>query len=228
MRLLIFLLAILVASPASTQILLGRATAADGDTIVFGNEMIRLHGIDALEANQICVRDDEEWACGSAATDLMQTLLSKGTLECQLIARDDYNRSISRCSVAGKDLGSEMVKAGLALALAEQAPTYANAEEDARSRLVGMWAWEFEPPSEFRTTSANFKELKPPPRAERSERVPRVAPSNNRPKRTYFRNCREAWRAGAAPIYRGEPGYRPELDGDNDGIACEPFRRRRR
>jgi micrococcal nuclease len=24
---------------------------------------------------------------------------------------------------------------------------------------------------------------------------------------------------------RGEPGYRPEWDGDNDGIACEPYRR---
>ncbi|MCR5874991.1 excalibur calcium-binding domain-containing protein [Phenylobacterium sp. J426] len=26
---------------------------------------------------------------------------------------------------------------------------------------------------------------------------------------------------------RGQPGYRPEWDGDNDGIACEPYRRRR-
>jgi len=25
----------------------------------------------------------------------------------------------------------------------------------------------------------------------------------------------------AAPIHRGEPGYRPALDGDDDGIACE-------
>jgi hypothetical protein len=22
----------------------------------------------------------------------------------------------------------------------------------------------------------------------------------------------------------GEPGYRPEMDGDGDGIACEPWR----
>ena len=27
-------------------------------------------------------------------------------------------------------------------------------------------------------------------------------------------------------VRRGEPGYRPEWDGDNDGIACEPYRRR--
>ncbi|QDZ06429.1 excalibur calcium-binding domain-containing protein [Sphingomonas panacisoli] len=41
----------------------------------------------------------------------------------------------------------------------------------------------------------------------------------------YYAGCDEARRAGAAPIYKGEPGYRPEMDGDNDGIACEPYRR---
>ena len=38
---------------------------------------------------------------------------------------------------------------------------------------------------------------------------------------TYYANCAEARAAGAAPIYRGEPGYRSGLDRDNDGIACE-------
>lgn len=39
-----------------------------------------------------------------------------------------------------------------------------------------------------------------------------------------FRNCAAARAAGAAPMRRGEPGYNPRLDGDNDGIACEPYR----
>ncbi len=43
-------------------------------------------------------------------------------------------------------------------------------------------------------------------------------------KSVYYRNCDAARAAGAAPIYRGSPGYRPEMDGDSDGIACEPFR----
>ena len=38
---------------------------------------------------------------------------------------------------------------------------------------------------------------------------------------TYDANGAEARAAGAAPIYRGEPGYREKLDRDNDGIACE-------
>lgn len=40
----------------------------------------------------------------------------------------------------------------------------------------------------------------------------------------YWARCDAARAAGAAPIYRGEPGYRSEMDGDSDGIACEPYR----
>lgn len=40
----------------------------------------------------------------------------------------------------------------------------------------------------------------------------------------YYRNCDAARAAGAAPIYRGQPGYREQMDGDSDGIACEPYR----
>ncbi|WP_371177274.1 DUF1524 domain-containing protein [Buchananella felis] len=37
----------------------------------------------------------------------------------------------------------------------------------------------------------------------------------------FYQNCSEAKAAGAAPLYRGEPGYRPKLDRDGDGVACE-------
>jgi hypothetical protein len=35
--------------------------------------------------------------------------------------------------------------------------------------------------------------------------------------------CNDARAAGTAPIYRDEPGYRAEMDGDGDGVACEPI-----
>jgi hypothetical protein len=37
----------------------------------------------------------------------------------------------------------------------------------------------------------------------------------------YYANCAAARAAGAAPLHRGDPGYRPELDRDGDGVACE-------
>ncbi|MBX9858641.1 MAG: excalibur calcium-binding domain-containing protein [Sphingomonas sp.] len=40
----------------------------------------------------------------------------------------------------------------------------------------------------------------------------------------HWPGCNAARAAGTAPIYRGEPGYRPGMDGDDDGIACEPHR----
>jgi len=43
----------------------------------------------------------------------------------------------------------------------------------------------------------------------------------------YFSGCNEVRAAGLAPLYEGQPGYRPEMDGDDDGIACEPHRGRR-
>lgn len=36
-----------------------------------------------------------------------------------------------------------------------------------------------------------------------------------------FAGCADARAAGAAPLHRGEPGYRASLDGDGDGVACE-------
>jgi hypothetical protein len=40
------------------------------------------------------------------------------------------------------------------------------------------------------------------------------------------RNCSEARARGLAPARRGQPGYAPWLDADNDGVACEPYRGR--
>jgi len=64
-----------------------------------------------------------------------------------------------------------------------------------------------------------------------STRLPRANTSMNlagidKSKDRYFRRCSDAWAAGFAPMNRGEPGYREGLDGDGDGIACEPYRGR--
>ncbi len=39
----------------------------------------------------------------------------------------------------------------------------------------------------------------------------------------FYRTCADARQAGAAPLYRGQPGYRDALDRDGDGVACEPY-----
>jgi hypothetical protein len=41
-----------------------------------------------------------------------------------------------------------------------------------------------------------------------------------------YGGCNDVRAAGKAPLHAGEPGYRTDMDGDGDGIACEPIRRR--
>ncbi|AMU25501.1 Excalibur domain-containing protein [Mycobacteroides abscessus] len=36
-----------------------------------------------------------------------------------------------------------------------------------------------------------------------------------------YGSCKEAHADGAYNIKKGDPGYRPKLDRDNDGVACE-------
>jgi hypothetical protein len=55
----------------------------------------------------------------------------------------------------------------------------------------------------------------PPPPA--TTAAPAPASSSD----VYYANCTAARAAGAAPLYRGQPGYRSGLDRDGDGIACE-------
>ena len=47
------------------------------------------------------------------------------------------------------------------------------------------------------------------------------APVQTTPSDVYYANCDAVRAAGAAPLYRGQPGYSAHLDRDGDGIACE-------
>ncbi|HSP37733.1 MAG TPA: excalibur calcium-binding domain-containing protein [Frankiaceae bacterium] len=51
--------------------------------------------------------------------------------------------------------------------------------------------------------------------------VPPISAPSTPPSGIYYANCAAARSAGAAPLRRGQPGYRSGLDGDGDGMACE-------
>lgn len=59
----------------------------------------------------------------------------------------------------------------------------------------------------------------PPVMASRPPAKPAVTRSG--PSTFFFKSCVEAWLAGQAPLSRGQDGYRPALDPDGDGRACE-------
>ncbi|MFC9894179.1 excalibur calcium-binding domain-containing protein [Nocardia sp. NPDC127579] len=57
----------------------------------------------------------------------------------------------------------------------------------------------------------------PPP----ATRQPVPSSSTASAPNVYYADCDAVRAAGAAPLHRGEPGYRKGLDRDNDGIACD-------
>lgn len=77
------------------------------------------------------------------------------------------------------------------------------------------------PPTEPPTTLAPT--TVPPTARPVATPPPTVRPTTTVPPTTavYYSNCAEARAAGAAPLRRGDPGYRSGLDRDGDGVACE-------
>lgn len=68
-----------------------------------------------------------------------------------------------------------------------------------------------------------FIEPTPAPQTLPPPARPKATPAQAKPKATAPRNCTEARARGIAPMYRGEPEYGEWMDGDDDGIACEPY-----
>ena len=206
--------------PASAQEIRGSARAMDGDSLNMAGIVIRLHGVDAPELNQTCSRQGQSWACGKDASAKLAQLVSGANLRCEQRDIDDYDRIVATCKAQQGDIGQAMVEAGLAVALPQFSDRYLGAEARAKALGLGIWGSEFQQPADYR--AAHPRAHRPKPQAS-IIRQPIASPA---PSGVYYRNCSAAWAAGAAPLYRGQPGYRPEMDGDGDGVACEPFRRR--
>lgn len=217
-----FLLAsVLLASPAHAQVITGTATAVDGDTLNMTAYTVRLHGIDAPEAEQTCKRDGEPWTCGKEAAALLTKLIAGKDIACEQQDTDAHGRVVASCRAGRLDLSQMMISAGLAVALPEFTSAYVAGEERARQHNIGIWGTEFQRPAEYR---AERPEQTRPLHKQQAEATIQRAPAASA---TYYRNCNEVRAAGMAPLRRGQPGYRPEMDGDNDGVACEPYRQRR-
>lgn len=70
-------------------------------------------------------------------------------------------------------------------------------------------------------TSAEAPVAPPAPPETSAAPAPVVPPKTTAASTVFYKNCGAVRAAGAAPLYAGQPGYRPGLDRDGDGIACE-------
>ncbi|MFD2136119.1 excalibur calcium-binding domain-containing protein [Novosphingobium resinovorum] len=118
------------------------------------------------------------------------------------------------------DLAAAMLEKGLAIALDNAPASYAALADHSKAQRAGIWGSEFDAPAVYRAANPRNSGARVV-----SATVPRPVVARSIPPGA-FRSCAEARAAGAAPMRRGQPGYNPQLDGDDDGIACEPYRRR--
>lgn len=130
----------------------GKAYVIDGDTLSYAGRSLRLHGIDAPEAEQFCTCNSRVTSCGELATGHLVNIMRATRVTCEVMDVDRYGRLISRCKTSkGEDVSALMVGAGLAFAYRRYSLDYVANEDAAKATESGMWGmtgWEF--PWEFR------------------------------------------------------------------------------
>jgi len=122
----------------------------DGDTIVVDGEHMRLFGIDAPEKRQACTFVGQPKRCGLMATEVLRGFIGSAAVSCERRSRDRYGRTVAICSVAGRDLGRDMVYSGWAIASIRYSNMYIDVENEARGSRRGLWDGQFEKPEQWR------------------------------------------------------------------------------
>jgi len=122
----------------------------DGDTIEIHGQRIRLEGIDAPEADQLCTLGGTKYRCGQKAARALSDFIGQSTVSCIRSGTDRYGRAVATCSRGGQDLGAWLVGKGLALAYRRYSTAYIEEEAAAQAARTGIWAGDFDPPWEWR------------------------------------------------------------------------------
>ncbi|WP_284749977.1 thermonuclease family protein [Amycolatopsis sp. RTGN1] len=136
-------------------------------------------------------------------------------------------QGIALTLAGGEDYAALAIQKGyLKYATNAALPALATAETAAKQAISGLWAppcngtIDAPAPTPTPTPTPEPPVTKAPPVAppvQTTEEKPAPEPDSA----AYYKNCTAAKAAGAAPLYRGEPGYRAALDRDGDGVACE-------
>lgn len=146
------LVAVLLVAPAPEDLIVGRASVVDGDTVEIHGQRIRLLGMDALESRQTCADKNtrQVFRCGASAAWTLSEAIGEGVVSCEPAGRDRYQRVLARCTVGARDLASAVVKAGWAFVHPNYGSAYTADEAEARAAERGAWGTEFMWPWDWR------------------------------------------------------------------------------
>lgn len=137
-------------------------------------------------------------------------------LELDVSERDRYGRLLVYLWIGDKLFNEMLLKNGLARVAVYQpnvkyVDQFRAVQKTAQKAGINIWSLEnyvqddgFQSPEKEAKKPAAVKKTQPPAG-----------------KNAYYKNCTAVREAGAAPLYKGDPGYSTKLDRDQDGVACE-------
>lgn len=141
----------------------GPVRVIDGDTLDVGSTRVRLFGIDAPERDQPCTTlQGQNWACGDWATRQVAERFAGKTAQCSLMDTDRYGRSVARCTVAGRDIGQDLVREGIAFAYLKYSDDYLAQEQAAEAAGRGIHGHVVESPARYRLTRIKGRDAPDP------------------------------------------------------------------
>jgi endonuclease YncB( thermonuclease family) len=208
-------------APGSAQVLEGRASVVDGDTIEIRGQRVRFNGIDAPESNQQC--DDTKgsrYRCGSkAAAALDEFLAASRPVRCEFSSWDRHGRFVGDCFRAdGLNVAAWLVEQGQALDWPKYSNgRYASQQAEAKNARRGIWSGAFQEPWEWRAQHRPGRQLK-------TEQAPRLVNSPMLAQSwscRHRRTCSQIGSCDEAVWYLNNCSWGGALDRDNDGAPCE-------
>jgi len=129
----------------------GVPSITDGDTIKILNKRIRLHGIDAPEKKQICIKNFKEYSCGKKATIALIKKIDGKKVLCKVQdTKDRYRRYIGVCFAGKVNLNKWMVRNGYAVSFRRYSKDYIADEDFAKKNKLGLWSGNFIYPEKWR------------------------------------------------------------------------------
>ena len=121
----------------ATNIIKGKASIIDGDTIKIENEKIRFGGIDTPEKNQIGHEFSKKKLKEKIANNIVTCVKEKN--------KDYWGRTVAECFVNDESISSFMVKNGYACDYEKYSKKkYAKDQENAKAKKLGIWKMEFD------------------------------------------------------------------------------------
>ena len=134
---IIILFTISFAYSSEKNIVKGKASIIDGDTIIISDEKIRFAGIDTPEKNKVGHEFSKK--------KLKEKIGNNIVICIRELKLDPWGRTVAECFIGYESISSFMVKNGYACDYVKYSKKkYAKEQEHAKSKKLGIWKMNFE------------------------------------------------------------------------------------